>query len=182
MDQSKLLWKTHQKKKIFQNKYLGLRNDEVIRPDGESGKYIVIENRDFVDVFCRTPDRKFLMVYQYRYPWQQFSWEPPAGIIEPDKDRSPEEAAQREVEEETGYKVVSLEKLAQVHPFAMCAGWAHIFYAEVSPKGHQKLDPGEFLQFEEKTWEEVDQLILRGEFLHGMARLGWEIIKQRHLS
>lgn len=181
-DSSDLMWKTQREKRVFRNEYIGLRNDEIIRPDGEKGNYIVIENPDFVDVFCRTPSGKFLMVYQYRYPWQKFSWEPPAGIIEPERDKSPEDAARREVEEETGYKVESLIKLAQVHPFAMCAGWAHVFFAEVSPTGQQKLDPGEFLRFEEKKPKEIDILIEKGKFLHGMALLGWQMVKNQILK
>ncbi|WP_457557240.1 NUDIX hydrolase [Candidatus Harpocratesius sp.] len=182
MDNSKLLWKQRQKKVIFRNQYIGLRNDEVERPDGELGHYIVIENRNFVNVFCHTPNNTFLMVYQYRYPWKCFSWEPPSGIIETFKGETPEEAARREVEEETGYKVKSLIKLAKVHPFAMCAGWAHVFYAEVVHSGNQHLDPGEFLVFEEKTPDQIEKLIEQGNFLHGMSLLGWEIVKKQFLK
>ncbi len=160
---------------IFRNQYIGLRNDEVTRPDGASAHYAVIENRNFVNVFCQTPSKGFLMVRQYRYPWGCFSWEPPSGIIEEGED--PALAAKREVEEETGHKVIHLTPLFKVHPFAMCAGWAHVYIAQVESGGKQHLDPGEFLEWKEMTEGEIDHLVSSGEFLHGMSLLGWLKVK-----
>lgn len=170
-----MVWKRIKKIPVFRNQYVGLRNDEVERPDGEPAKYIVIENRSFVNVFCRTPDKRFLMVRQYRYPWQRFSWEPPSGIIEENED--PKNAAKREVEEETGFTVKHITLLAKVHPFAMCAGWAYVFFADVEKGGNQHLDPDEFLTWELMDHSKIDQLVKSGEFLHGMSLLGWEKVK-----
>ncbi|MHA1521879.1 MAG: NUDIX hydrolase [Promethearchaeota archaeon] len=172
---SDLRWEKVKEKVIFRNEYIGLRNDDVTRPDGTPAQYAVIENRSFVNVFCQTPSNGFLMVRQYRYPWGCFSWEPPSGIIE--EGEAPELAAKREVEEETGYKVIQLASLFKVHPFAMCAGWAHVFLAQVETGGKQHLDPGEFLEWKEMTGAEIDQLVSNGEFLHGMSLLGWLRVK-----
>lgn len=173
-------WTKVKEKVIFRNPYIGLRNDDVLTPDGKLQKYIVVENRDFVDVFCVTPENTFIMVHQYRYPWQQFSWEPPAGVIEPGE--LPETAARREVEEETGYQVTSLTLLAKVHPFAMTQGWAYVFLAEVRSGGQQHLDESEFLEYAPKTIDEIEKLIHDGQFAHGISLLGWNILQSRKLG
>ena len=172
---SSLRWEKVREHVIFRNQYIGLRNDEVTRPDGTPARYSVIENRNFVNVFCQTPSNGFLMVRQYRYPWGRFSWEPPSGII--DEGEAPELAAKREVEEETGYRVVHLTSLCKVHPFAMCAGWAYVYLAQVEPGGKQHLDLGEFLEWTEMSALDIDTLVSTGEFLHGMSLLGWLQVK-----
>ena len=103
MNQKNYIWQQLDERVIFQNRFIGLRNDLVLRPDGQQIEHVVIEGRDFVTVMCQTIEGKIILVDAYPYPWQMKTKTTVGGMI--DKGEKPKEAAIRETEEETGYKV-----------------------------------------------------------------------------
>ncbi|MFX1391864.1 MAG: NUDIX domain-containing protein, partial [Promethearchaeota archaeon] len=103
MNQKNYIWKQLAERVIFRNRFIGLRNDLVLRPDGQQIEHIVIEGRDFVTIICQTNNGKIILVDAFPYPWQIKTKTTVGGIIE--KDEKPMDAAIRETEEETGYKV-----------------------------------------------------------------------------
>ena len=58
-------------------------------------------------------DSKVVLVKQYRAPINSWILEVPAGKVE--FSESPEECAKRELEEETGYRAMSIEKLVSIY-------------------------------------------------------------------
>ena len=56
---------------------------------------------------------RVVLVKQYRAPINSWILEVPAGKVE--FDESPEECARRELEEETGYRAMSMEKLVSIY-------------------------------------------------------------------
>lgn len=78
-------------------------HDEVVRPDGQPGIYGVVHflHRAIGVVPLDRDTDRVLLVGQYRYPLDRYSWEVPEGGGEFDED--PEAAARRELTEETGY-------------------------------------------------------------------------------
>lgn len=82
--------------------WLRVRHDEVRLPDGRiNPEFYVLEYPDWVNVIAITEDGLFVMELQYRYGLDLTSPEICAGMIE--EGETPEEAARRELEEETGY-------------------------------------------------------------------------------
>ena len=95
-------WKTVKKNIIYQNKYgYTLYDNDVINPAGKKGKYMVLENHDFVVIIAITPEKKIVMIRQWRYPIDRESLELPAGSIDAGEDKL--KCAKRELLEETGY-------------------------------------------------------------------------------
>ncbi len=174
-DNCKLCWKTIEKRTVFKNKYMTLRNDLALRPDGQTTEYIVVENRDYSAVVCISKDKKIPMVRQFRYPWMKLSWEIPAGLLE--CDESSDSAAKREVEEETACIVDKLEHLVSYYPLGSGCGMCHLYFAEVENTGKQKLDDGEFLYCEFFTIDEVKAMMKNGEIIHSATLMGinWAI-------
>lgn len=69
---------------------------------------------DWCNVVAETTTGEILFVWQYRFGTDALSLEIPGGVIDPGE--SPEEAARRELREETGYEAESFELLSVVEP------------------------------------------------------------------
>lgn len=83
---------------------------------GSVRPYVQLESPDWVNVVALTPDGQLVLVRQWRHGTRRFELELPAGMIEPDE--TPEQAAARELREETGYTADSFSRLGEVAPNA----------------------------------------------------------------
>lgn len=66
-------------------------------------EFFVIDSVNWVNVVALTPDRRMVLVEQYRQGSDTIELEVPGGMIDPG-DNSPEIAGARELREETGYE------------------------------------------------------------------------------
>jgi ADP-ribose pyrophosphatase len=69
---------------------------------------------DWCNVLAVTEAGQIVMIWQYRFGTDALSLEIPGGVIDPGE--SPEEAARRELREETGYEADQLELVSVVEP------------------------------------------------------------------
>lgn len=151
-------------------------------PDGTLiPDYYVLEYPDWVNVIALTEDKQVILVRQYRHAAGEEILEIPGGVIE--KDESPEQAARRELLEETGYEFTSLEFLAELYANPSTAtNKTHCFLATGGIKtSNQKLDRGEEIIVELVNLAELKELVLNnklGQALHtsgvfyALVRLG----------
>ncbi len=108
------MYKKLKHKKIYQDKYLSVHQDEVEFSNGAKGTHAWINRIDGVGIVPITPDKKILLIKQHRYVIGEYSWEIPGGGI--DKDETPQNAARRELHEETGIKAEKFENLGVFYP------------------------------------------------------------------
>jgi 8-oxo-dGTP pyrophosphatase MutT (NUDIX family) len=96
-------WRRVSRRTAYENAWIEVLHDEVIRPDGEPGIYGTVHFRHVaVGVVPLDTERDaVLLVGQYRYTLDRYSWEIPEGGGRPDVP--PELEARRELAEETGY-------------------------------------------------------------------------------
>ena len=85
-----------------------------IERDGSPGIYGCVERQDSVAVIVRDERQRILLLKQFRFPVQSYSWELPMGGI--DGGESAELAARRELFEETGLKPAEFECVGVFRP------------------------------------------------------------------
>jgi 8-oxo-dGTP pyrophosphatase MutT (NUDIX family) len=94
-------WRRLARRVAYENPWISVLHDDVVRPDGQPGIYGVVHfhNRAIGIVPLDAQDR-VMLVGQFRYPLDRYSWEIPEGGGRFDEE--PEESARRELVEETG--------------------------------------------------------------------------------
>lgn len=163
---------------IFQGKVISLQVDEVLLPNGETATREIVRHPGAVAVLALVDD-KMLVVEQYRKPLEKSQVEIPAGKLDPGEE--PLAAAQRELEEETGYRCGSIRPICS---FYTSPGFAdeilHLFVAEQLTKGEAHLDEDEFLDCEAITLEQAERYIAEKRISDGktiMAVYAWKLYR-----
>jgi len=164
MPQQNYIWKQLEEKVIFRNRFIGLRNDIVLRPDGQQIEHVVIEGRDFVTIICQTNEGKIILVDAYPYPWQIKTKTTVGGLIE--KGEQPKNAAIRETEEETGYKVENITFLGKIKISFLNTAWNYLYFAIVKRINSKPIDPNEIISVYEFSIEEIHKIITNGDIIH----------------
>lgn len=155
-------WKTLESEIIVSRPpWLTVRHDRVMLPDGRiNPEFYVLEYPDWVNVIAITEDGHFVMEEQYRHGLGEVCHEICAGVME--KGETPEEAARRELEEETGFVGGSWEKIMTIsgNP-STTNNLTHCFLAKgVRHSGKRHLDSTEDLDVKLMTESEVYELLL----------------------
>lgn len=104
-------WRTLGTRYVYENPWISVREDEVIRPDGHPGIYGVVHYKNTAVGILPIEDGHVYLVGQYRYPLERYSWEIPEGGCPEGED--PLQAARRELKEETGLEADRWEKLGE---------------------------------------------------------------------
>ncbi len=76
-------WKNLGARLVYENQWLTLREDRVIRPDGQEGICSLIDTRIGTAAIALTPSREAYLVGQYRYPTDAYSWKLIEGGADP---------------------------------------------------------------------------------------------------
>ena len=147
-----------------------LRTDRVRSPrTGESYDFYVLESSSWVNVIPLTADGEVVMVRQYRHGIRENTLEIPGGLVE--NSDSPEEAASRELLEETGYAATEIVPLGWVHPNpAIQNNRCYSFLAmDVTPAGQQTLDDREDIEVVIRPLADIPSLIRTGTISHALV-------------
>ena len=146
---------------LFQTRYDWVRNPR----NSKLMKAVILETRDWVNIVAVTPEKKVLVVKQFRFGVARTTVEIPAGIIE--KGETHEQAAIRELKEETGFTADHWQYLGwfEANPAFLnnvCHAWLAF---DVVKTDAPQLDDGEEISISELSLEEV-----RGEIEQGGMR------------
>lgn len=131
-------------------------------PNGNTAKWDFIKHKGAAAVIAVKPDGKILMVKQYRNALERETLEIPAGGYNGSVETM-EEAAKRELREETGYLAGNMEFLISIRTtVAFCNERIDIYYASNLSLGEQELDDDEYLEVTSYTIDELIQMIYDG--------------------
>lgn len=155
----------HESYKIF-----SIRTDHAQSPrTNKVHTFHILESTDWVNVIPLTPRNEVVLISQYRHGIKEATLEIPGGIVEPGD--SPEEAARRELREETGYEESEMILLGSVHPNpAFLDNKCYTYLArEVSLVGKQEQDAKEDIQVLLRPVDVIPRLIREGEITHSLV-------------
>ena len=97
-------------REVYANSWMRVREDSIVRPDGSTGIYGVVDKPDYALVIPLDADRLHL-VEQFRYPLGMRRWEFPQGTAPDRAEADPLDLARRELREETGLRAEMMTRI-----------------------------------------------------------------------
>ncbi len=111
-------WAVHRSRYVHRDQWVTLRADDCETPGGVAvSPFYVLEYPDWVFLTVFDGRENVLLVRLYRHGNRQVNLELPGGIVDA-SDSSPEEAARRELREETGYAADAFVHVGALTPNA----------------------------------------------------------------
>jgi 8-oxo-dGTP pyrophosphatase MutT (NUDIX family) len=115
-------------REVYRNRWMRVREDEILRSNGKKGVYGVVEKHDCA-IIIPIDNGQVWLVEQFRYPIQQRTIELPQGGWEQDV-ANPEELARGELMEETGLHAARMLSLGSTWiAYGYSRQLQHIFLA-----------------------------------------------------
>ncbi len=148
----------------FIGEIIKLRVDTVTTPGGNTATRELVEHPGGVAIAALTDERKIIMEWQYRRPFDRNVYEIPAGKMDPGED--PLSCGKRELEEETGYRADNFMYLGCMLPTpGFCSEVLHMYVATGLTQGQTHRDTDEYLELEQVPFDSVVEKILNGEIV-----------------
>ena len=164
-------WKKLSSKLIYDNPWISVEEHKVINPAGRNSLYgkVLFKNKA-VGVVPIDEQGRVVLVGQYRYTIDEYSWEIPEG-------GSPEnetalETAQRELAEETGYTAQKWQYLCRLHTSnSVTDEEGFLYLAENLIAGESALEDTEAdMAIKHVDLEEAVNMVLNGEITDSLSQ------------
>ncbi|GAA0960961.1 hypothetical protein GCM10009575_094880 [Streptomyces rhizosphaericus] len=157
-------WRIHGERTVYDNRWVKLDLWDVEPPGVERFEHHVVKLHHVAVVAVLDDQDRVLMMWRYRFVPQQFGWELPGGIV--DEGESPAAAAVREVEEETGWRLKSVEHVVTYQPMVGMVDSPHeIFVAHGAEQVGSPTDLEEAGHIEWVPLADIPALMARGDLM-----------------
>lgn len=161
-------WRQLASRRVYANKWMAIREDQVRLPDGRETVYGVVDCGHCVGVLPFVDVAHVLLVGQYRYVAGRFTWEMPTGGACPGE--SLEAAAQRELAEEAGQRAGRLTWISTYHTSkSVMNETAHLYLGEELEPADCTPDDTEFIERRIFPFSEVVDMVRRAEITDSMT-------------
>jgi len=156
---------------VFEGRLFRVLHDKLIEPGGKPSERDIIRHNGSVVILAvdRSKSKKdpwIVMERQYRHAAQQFLWELPAGKLDPGEE--PLAGAERELEEETGYRAKKWKPLVEYYGSPGFLGESmKVFLAEGLIAGDAHPEDDEDIEFRLVRLSDVVDMIEKGRIKDG---------------
>ncbi|MGH3505028.1 MAG: NUDIX hydrolase, partial [Nocardioidaceae bacterium] len=140
-------------------------------PDGRRFEHHVVRLQTVALAVVLDDEDRALMLWRHRFATDEWGWELPGGIV--DAGESAEVTAQREVEEETGWRTGRLEHLTTFQPMPGMVDTPHvIFFGRGAAHVGEPSDAEEAAMVDWVPLSSVVDLIRKGQVLGAGSLVG----------
>jgi 8-oxo-dGTP pyrophosphatase MutT (NUDIX family) len=160
-------------REVYRNHWMRVREDEILRSNGEHGIYGVVEKHDSAIILPLEQGRVWL-VEQFRYTIGARALELPQGGWEKEVDH-PEELARGELKEETGLEAAEMTLLGELWiAYGFTRQKQHVYLATGLTHAEKEPDAEEHdLVVRSVSVGEFEELIRTGAIRDGCTLAAW---------
>lgn len=184
MSNNKKIWQKIGSTELFKTSFFQMRSDELLMPNlKKMPNYYVFEFTDWVNIVPVTKNNELVLIRQYRHAVEDETIEIPGGAIDWRAKESPEQAALRELAEETGYVAEQVIPLGWQRPNPALQSnklWSFLALG-CEKKLEQKLDEFEDIEVITVPLEEALDFVHQGQIHHSLV-ISSIHLALRHLS
>ena len=162
-------------REVYRNKWLRLREDEILRSNGQKGIYGVVE-KDPCAIIIPIENGEVWLIEQFRYTIQERALELPQGGWEMEID-NPEELARGELREELGLDAATMIHLGTLWiAYGFCRQPQHVFLATgLTPAAGDRDEEEHDLIVRSIPVEEFEQRMLDGRIRDNCTLSAWAL-------
>jgi 8-oxo-dGTP pyrophosphatase MutT (NUDIX family) len=154
-------WIIKSTKKVFENHFFAVFEDDVIKPTGDDGKYATIRFKSGVAILPVDDDGNIYLTRQFRYAIGRQDLEVVAGSIE---GEGALEAAKRELKEELGIEAEEWSDLGTIYSLtSITQSTSRQFIARKLTFGEQETEGTESIEPVKLKLFEACDMVHRGE-------------------
>ena len=155
---------------LTKNDWFSVLKQSVVFPDGSTKPYYIVSfSSTGVGVVVRDKEL-YLLIYQYRFIVDAYSWGIPGGDFDEQVDNSLKDTACRELKEETGYEATSLKHLMYFYPSCGSTNQRYeIFLADNPSSSKDDFDKNEVMNIKWFHRNEVLDMIMNNQIVDAMA-------------
>jgi len=164
-------WTIKESKTVYENPWMKVVEDSVIRPDGKDGIHATVDIAPGVSILPITENNEVILLKNFQYALGKQSITSAGGSME--KSETPDIAAVRELKEETGLSASKWTPIGMVDALTsgIIASPNYLFFAQNLTESEMRLDGTENIELFKIPLQEAVKKVMDGEITHPATAL-----------